>query len=536
MEKREPPAIAVIGAGYWGKNHIRNFYELGALHYICDNDPVRFQKLLTKYSGVSGTTNLSEVLNDPYVSGVVISTPAEIHYRQVKESLLADKDVFVEKPLCLDISEGRELVDLARKKKRILMVGHLLWYHPAFQKLNEIIVEGELGRIQYIYSNRMNFGKIRQEENILWSFAPHDISVVLGLLKEMPINIYSSGGYFLHKSIADTTMTIMDFPSGVKAHIFVSWLHPFKEQKLVVVGDKKMAVLDDVEPENKLILYAHKLGWRNHMPIPEKAEGQPVRFEMGEPLRKECAHFLKCIQTREAPLTDGEEGMRVLSVLDACQKSTERLYSNVPKILVQDEDHLVSKKEYFVHETAVVDAGARIGSGTKIWHFSHVLADTRIGERCSIGQNAVIRPGVTVGDGCKIQTTVSVYKGVTLENDVFCGPSAVFTNVYNPRAFIRRMEELRPTLVKRGATIGANATIVCGITIGEYAFIGAGAVVNRDVPAFALMVGNPAVQKGWMCKCGVRLAFGRNKIRKCSSCADTYRKIGKDRIEEIGGK
>ena len=165
----------------------------------------------------------------------------------------------------------------------------------------------------------------------------------------------------------------------------------------------------------------------------------------------------------------------------------------------------MADKNYFVHETAVVDDGCEVGEGTKIWHYSHVLKGSKIGKKTIIGQNGSIGPNVTIGNGCKIQNNVSVYTGVTLEDDVFCGPSMVFTNVYNPRSAVTRKDEYRRTLVKKGATLGANSTIVCGTTIGEYAFVGAGAVINRDVPAFALMVGVPARQLGWMSRFGERL-------------------------------
>ena len=203
------------------------------------------------------------------------------------------------------------------------MVGHLLWYHPAILKLKSLIESGELGRIQYIYSNRLNLGKIRREENILWSFAPHDISVILGLLGETPNKVTAQGGNYLHEQIADTTVTLLSFPSGVKAHIFVSWLHPFKEQKLIVVGDRKMAVFDDMEKKNKLLLYPHSIQWKGQIPIANRAEAQSVEIETNEPLREECLHFLESVRNRQRPRTDGEEGLRVLSVLQQCQHALE---------------------------------------------------------------------------------------------------------------------------------------------------------------------------------------------------------------------
>lgn len=509
------PQVAVIGAGYWGKNLVRNFHGLQALGAICDSDAERLAAFKEQYPAVRVVSAYSEVLTDKTIAAVAIATPAESHAAAIREALLAGKDVFVEKPLCLSVGDGEALVALARKNNRILMVGHLLWYHPAVLKLKELITAGDLGRIQYIYSNRLNLGKIRREENILWSFAPHDISVILGLLNETPDAIRAQGGNYLHQHIADVTISLLTFPSGVKAHIFVSWLHPFKEQKLVVVGDRKMAVFDDLEKKDKLLLYPHSIDWKNHLPVPNKAEAQPVELESKEPLQAECQHFLDCVLTRSSPRTDGNEGLRVLSVLQRCQQALEKETHRQVKPVQ------AGQKKYFAHESAFVDDGVEIGQGTSIWHTSHILKGSQIGKDCKIGQNVVVGPNAIVGNGVKIQNNVSVYEGVTLEDFVFCGPSMVFTNVFNPRSEIPRMKELRPTLVKRGATLGANSTILCGITIGKYSFIGAGAVVTKEVPDHALIVGNPGRITGWMCACGVKLAI-KGKKATCSTCAKRY--------------
>jgi UDP-2-acetamido-3-amino-2,3-dideoxy-glucuronate N-acetyltransferase len=509
------PKIALVGAGYWGKNLLRNFANLGALAMVCDSEPEARARAAEMCPGVKTCTNFEEVLTTKEINAVVIATPAVNHFAQAKAALLAGKDVLVEKPLALELSEGLELVDLAAKHGRILMVGHILHYHPAVQKLNELIKSGELGQIQYVYSNRLNIGKIRREENILWSFAPHDISVILLLLNEMPTEVSVHGGNFLQDKVADVTLTSLSFPSGVKGHIYVSWLHPFKEQTLVVVGNRQMAVFDDVSPDRKLVLYPHQIDWIDRYPVARKAEGQEVRLETSEPLRQECAHFIECVISRRQPQTNGVEGLTVLQVLQACQRSLDQ--GGIP-IELKTTHPAATEPSCFVHETAEIDQPSHIGAGTKVWHFSHILKDCRIGADCNIGQNVVIGPSVSIGRGCKIQNNVSVYKGVTLEDYVFCGPSMVFTNVYNPRAHIRRMDELRPTLVKTGASLGANATIVCGTTIGCYAFIGAGAVVTRDVPDYALVVGNPARQIGWMCACGQRL----NPPFICAACGQAY--------------
>ncbi|MES0364020.1 MAG: Gfo/Idh/MocA family oxidoreductase, partial [Desulfobacteria bacterium] len=503
---------------------------------ICDNDPSVLHNLQKMYDGVPTVQRFDDLLDGsgPSAEAIAIATPAESHYELTKKALLAGKHVFVEKPLSLTVDEGEELVQLAEQNRLTLMVGHILHYHQAVIKLKELVGEGELGKIQYLYSNRLNIGKIRAEENILWSFAPHDISVILMLLREMPETVYATGGSYLQQQIPDTTLTTLDFPSGVKAHIFVSWLHPFKEQKLVVVGEEKMAVFDDVS-EEKLLLYPHKIEWLQRVPVAAKAEAELVQVEMDEPLKAECQHFLECVTKGMTPRTDGREGLRVLQVLQASQESLNQDGCKIHLEPATNSNSLSpgsSAKSYFVHESSYIDENVEIGSGTKIWHFSHVLSGSSIGENCNIGQNVVIGPDVAIGSDCKVQNNVSIYKGVTLEGEVFCGPSMVFTNVYNPRSGIRRMEEIRPTLVKKGVSIGANATILCGITIGRYAFIGAGAVVLKDVPDYALIVGNPGKQKGWMCECGVQIFFDTEETA-CKVCSQRYRKLEQDKIVRV---
>ncbi|QYU71199.1 hypothetical protein J4558_27930 [Leptolyngbya sp. 15MV] len=260
------------------------------------------------------------------------------------------------------------------------------------------------------------------------------------------------------------------------------------------------------------------------MPTPSKADAQAIAVPQSEPLKAECQHFLDCVRDGATPRTDGQEGLRVLRVLARASAALAAPAKPAapPRVVGQ---HPGAK----IHESAYVDANVTIGEGTAIWHFSHILNDTKIGTKCSIGQNVVAGPRVTIGHGVKVQNNVSIYEGVTLEDGVFCGPSCVFTNVMNPRAEIVRKSEYRPTLVKRGTTIGANATIVCGHTLGEYSFIAAGAVVAKDVPAFALMAGVPAKRIGWMSRAGGRL--GTDLI--CPLTGTRYRETGPDSIEEI---
>jgi UDP-2-acetamido-3-amino-2,3-dideoxy-glucuronate N-acetyltransferase len=508
--------VSVVGAGYWGKNLVRDFHSLGALESVCDTNDKTLDRTREEYR-VATTKDYDAILSEPAIDAVVIAAPAATHHDLVRRALQAGKHVFVEKPLALNANEGKELIELARAQGAILMVGHILEYHPAITELNRLIQHGYLGKIQYIYSSRLNLGKLRTEENILWSFAPHDISVILRILGEVPLYAIAQGGSYLNPPIVDTTLSTLEFQSGVKAHIFVSWLHPFKEQKLCIIGSERMAVFDDLEPEKKLVLYAHKVNWLDRKPVAERDGGQIVPIPKEEPLRRECEHFLECVRTGARPRTSGEDALHVLEVLDACERSLNQNGARVP--LVQEWP------KYFAHATAIIEQPCQIGEGTKIWHFSHVMENALVGPGCNLGQNVVISPGVRLGKNVKIQNNVSVYTGVELEDDVFCGPSMVFTNVINPRSHVNRRNEYKRTLVKRGATLGANSTVVCGTTVGKYALVGAGAVVTRDVPDHALVIGVPAKQVGWVCSCGIRLP-NASPLMACGTCGKTYEVAG----------
>ena len=514
------PDVAVIGCGYWGRNLVRNFHELGALEVLCDANPAVATQLAEEI-GVR-TAGLGEILADPAISAIVIAAPAALHFDLSSQALQAGKHVFVEKPLALRVPDAEMLCQLADRVERVLMVGHLLQYHPAYLRLRRLIDDGELGRVQYIYSNRLNLGRIRREEDILWSFAPHDISMILGIVRSEPEAVWAVGGAYLHQSIADVTTTHIAFPGGERAHVFVSWLHPEKEQRLVVVGDRGMAIFNDGEGwAEKLLVYRHRIDWREGMPQPVRALAERIPVEASEPLRLECEHFLTCVRDGSTPWTDGLEGTRVLRVLQAASESMQD--QRPPRV----DRH--QRKDIFVHESSYVEEGCQIGAGTRIWHFSHVLAGSRIGADCTLGQNVAVGPDAVIGDRCKIQNNVSVYKGVTLGDDVFCGPSCVFTNVINPRAHVDRRSEFRATTVGRGATLGANSTILCGTEIGAYAFVAAGAVVTKDVSPHALVVGVPAVRVGWVSHDGLRLGADL----RCPRSGRQYREKGPEELEEV---
>lgn len=311
--------IAVLGCGGWGKNIVRSVQRLGALH--CVADPTERGRALAREFAPQTqiVASADEVFASDDIDAVMIATPAETHFELACRALDADKDVFVEKPMTINVDEAAMLVARADESGRILMVGHLLEYHPAVRKLAAMIQNDELGRVHYIISNRLNLGKIRTEENALWSFAPHDIAVILRLVGAMPYEVVATGGNYITPNIADVTVTQMLFNNGIRSHIFVSWLHPFKEQKLVVVGSKKMASFDDVSKE--LVLYDQRVGWEEGQPIPVRGEGTMVEYPADEPLLLECRHFMECVQRREQPLTDGRNGLAVLQVLHAAQRS-----------------------------------------------------------------------------------------------------------------------------------------------------------------------------------------------------------------------
>jgi len=313
-----PPPTAVVGCGYWGKNLVRNLRDLGALAMVCDPaEPGRVLAAeLAPQARIVG--EYAEVLRTN-LPAVVIATPAETHFDLARQALEAGKDVFVEKPLALTYEQGAELLRLAREGDRVLMVGHVLEYHPGVLRLLELVRDGELGEVRYVYSHRLSLGKVRREENILWSFAPHDIAVILRLMGSMPFEVVACGGSYVQPNIADVTVTHLLFDNGVRAHLHVSWLHPFKEQRLVVVGSRKMASFDDVAKQ--LVLYDQRVDLENGEPIPVKGEGEEVAFPDDEPLRCECQAFLDAIRTRRPPVTDGESGLRVLKVLQAAQRS-----------------------------------------------------------------------------------------------------------------------------------------------------------------------------------------------------------------------
>ena len=286
-ENEKPSDLALIGAGYWGKNLARNFHQLGVLRLLCDADEAALGRFRAEYDGLETCPDPEQVFTNGTITRVVIAAPAELHYRLAKRALEAGKDVFVEKPLCLDVAEAEELIRLADNRQRILMVGHLLQYHPCVRKLRDLSDGGELGQLQYITSNRLNLGKIRREENALWSFAPHDLSVILSLAGDrLPKRVTCTGGSYLTSGVADTTLMAMRFANDVRAHVYVSWLNPFKEQKLTVIGSEGMLVFDDTLPWS-ISCCCSGIIWRGAMAVYRNRTSRPVN-------RSRCRRTSRC--------------------------------------------------------------------------------------------------------------------------------------------------------------------------------------------------------------------------------------------------
>jgi len=315
--------IAVIGCGHWGKNLVRNFAELGALAAVCDPNDKLAQSYAEQYN--VGNLSFAAILANPAIEGVVLAVPAPLHASMAIEAMKAAKHVYVEKPLAMNRIEAEAMISSSKENGVQLMVGHLLQYHPIFMAVRELVESGELGALSYVYSNRLSFGKVRSEEDVIWSFAPHDISMILSLTGQEPEVVRTESSCILQPDIADTATVHMEFKSALKAHVSVSWLHPFKEQKLVVVGQGGMAVFDDTKPWNeKFALYRHVVQATDGLPSLEKAEVEYLEVPQSEPLRNECQHFINVVSENVAPLTNGDEGLSVLKVLSAASLSESK--------------------------------------------------------------------------------------------------------------------------------------------------------------------------------------------------------------------
>lgn len=505
--------IALLGAGRWGEKLLRVLYEREAVGWVYVRSLQKYKSLQEAYPGLHWTTDLSEIWRAEACQAVVIATPASTHPELIEAALLAGKDVFCEKPIAFSLGQVRRLAALAKEKARLLMGGHVLHYHPAVEALKQLLAEGKLGKLVAFHAERTGLGRFPLSEDALWGLAIHDLGLVQYLLPVEVEEIKAQAQQAVSSDKAEAVWVHLQLASGVKGEIFASWLYPERRRRLTLIGTEGMAVFSEDGEKPSLTFHAHRFVWHNgQVPTLYPAQsGEKVSLPSVEPLAVEMEHFLECVRTRSEPRTSVQALEPVIALAERIHR---RLYPDAE-----------AARTYFVHPTAIVDEEVEIGEGTKIWHFSHVLRGSRIGKNCVLGQNVVVGPFVRVGNNCKIQNNVSLYYGVELEDGVLCGPSCVFTNDKYPRAFIERRNEFLQTRVRQGATLGANATIMCGTTIGRFAMVGAGAVVLHDVPDHALVVGNPARQVGWVCECGETLReLQQDELYYCDRCDLTYRR------------
>lgn len=511
--------ICVIGAGRWGSNHIRTLAELGHLGGFAESDATRLAECRDRHPGVPCFDDHSAAIRAGF-DGYVVATPAHTHADIAAEILRQDRPVLVEKPLALNVADARRLRDLAHDRGVPLMVGHIMLFHPAVRKIRELIQSGKIGKLQYLYSNRLNLGAVRTEENILWSFAPHDIAMFQHLIGRPPGSVVSHGGVFLQPDIHDTTITVLTYPDNIVGHIFLSWLHPFKEHRVVIIGSKGMLSYEDSSDAKQILFYEKGIDWFQGEPVKRDGPTDVIPHDRAKPLAEELRYFIDHLDAGRIDLAGPDSAVEVLEILELATASL---------LHPRDAGSTVNRStpngdsDCLVHPSSFVDDDVQIGEGTRIWHFSHVQRGARLGRHCTLGQNVSIGENVIIGNHVKIQNNVSVYNGVELQDYVFCGPSMVFTNIPDPRSKYpqRGPEHNRRTLVGLGASLGANATILCGITIGRHAMIGAGAVVTKDVPDYALMIGVPARRSGWVCECGQVLPDFDRQVA-CPRCGIEY--------------
>lgn len=526
------PKICVVGAGRWGQNHVATLYELDYLGGLVDSSPERRAFFQEKYPFLSVFSSLAEALEEGF-DGYTVATPAHTHFEVASVILRAGFPVLVEKPLALSSSHARELQKIAKQHRQQLMVGHLLLFHPAIVKMKSLIDEGKIGKVQYIYSTRINLGTVRTEENILWSFAPHDISIFQYFVGSIPIEVMSRGGAYLQPGIHDSTMTTLTYPDNVMCHNFVSWLHPFKEHRVVVIGSKGMLSYEDSLESKPLRFYEKGIDWVQGEPIKRDGPTEEIDYGPGAPLTEELRYFAQNMNGR-IDRADADNAIQVLDILerasaDLIESSAERSSKLEPAAPVALVENPISEgahvgEDCYLHPSCYVDSGAVIGEGTKIWHFAHVQKDAVIGRNCALGQNVNVGTGVKIGNNVRVQNNVSIFEGVEVEDYVFCGPSMTFTNVGSPRSkYPVGGQGFDKTLVKEGASIGANATVVCGHTIGRHAFIAAGAVVTKDVPDYAFMIGVPARRVGWITEGGDRVADDFDGVFRCERSSVQYK-------------
>jgi len=476
--------IAIIGCGYWGSNLIRVFAQSEQinLHTCCDLDESKLKKVKMIYPYINITSNYQEVITNPEIHAVIIATPVFSHYKLAKLALLANKHVLVEKPLTYTCKESQELIELANQKNKILMVDHTFEYEPAIRKIKKIIESKELGEIYYINANWLNLGKLQPDVNVVFDLATHIFSIINYITGKEPLNIKATGEtYISNNKLEEMANLIIKYPNKIIANINVSWLEPYKVRKLTLVSSKKMLVFDLLNPQEQLKIFDKGVDV-NHLENTISYRSGDVyspNIEPIEPLKEMANHFISCIKENKKPLTSGENGLIVVKLLEAAAQS---LKNKGIEIKLNEKNSNIS-----------------LGNNSRIFQPTLTnLYGCEIGDNTKIGAFVEIQKNAKIGNNCKISSHSFICEGVTIEDDVFIGHGVRFINDKYPRATsggILQTEEdwkVIPTIVKKGASIGTNATILCGITIGENALVGAGSVVTRDVPPNSVVYGNPA--------------------------------------------
>lgn len=331
--KRRPVTTAVVGCGSWGRNHVRNLSGLSELAVCCDRDEERLSETGERHPDVRTTTDYAEVLEDTRVEAVAVVTPSSRHAEMAIRALEAGKHVFVEKPLALSVEDAERVLEAADRADRVLMVGHIMEYHPGVEKMKELVDAGELGDTQYLYSQRVNLGTVRSDETALWSLAPHDVSMMNWLVGAEPEQVHAHGASYLRPGIEDVVFLYLHYPGGIVGHVHVSWLDPHKERKLTVVGDRKMAVFNDMSPNEKVRVYDKGADVERRRNLMAGRSGLEVYLRDGdvvipaldttEPLARELSEFLRCVEEDEVPRSDGRDGLGVVRVLERAQRALE---------------------------------------------------------------------------------------------------------------------------------------------------------------------------------------------------------------------
>ena len=488
--------IGLIGFGYWGPNLARNFASLpGAeLKAICDADGARREQARRNFPQALVTGRAEDITDSPDIDAVLICTPVSTHYPLGKLALTAGKHVLIEKPLTQDSIEAEELLALARAKNLVLAVDHTFLFTGAVQKIKELVDSGELGRLYYLDSVRVNLGLFQPDVNVLYDLAPHDLSIACHLLNQDPIWVRAMGASHACVSQENLVYLHLEFPNGVVAHFHLSWLAPVKIRRTLIGGDRKMVVYDDLEATEKVKIYDKGIVTT---PSQEALHKIQVDYRTGdmvapkllhlEALKVEAEHFVDCVENGTRPLAAGEDGLRVVKILEAAQKSLPEP-GGKGAIVMAGPDAPYLK----------IAPDVKMGKNVRLGGFVNLYGCT-IGDDCMLGTFVEIQKDVVIGERVKVQSHTFVCSGVTIEDEAFIGHGVMFINDKWPRSTTKDGQtktdddwKCLPTKVGRRAAIGSNATILGGVSIGEEALVGAGSLVASDVPPKAVVAGNPA--------------------------------------------